>query len=182
MNFPKVILKCAAASLCAITLASCSGQSFLSSAPDLNKQLQLTASVTSGDGSFTAEFVRSSVGQWQVTIIEPYEVQGVSFSYSNGNSSAAFGEFSAETLTDDFAVSPPALIITALENTVQDSAAAVAYQQDTYTVQSGTCLLTFNRGSAAPIALDLPELKAEITDFKITGNIFPDGADVVVVG
>ena len=181
MNFPKVFSKCAIVSLCAVALASCSGQSFLApSAPNLNKQLEMTANVTCGDSSFTAQFVRSSVGKWQVTVTEPYEVQGVSFVYSSGAVSASFGELSAETLTADFAASPPALLISAFENTVQDGAASVAYQQDTYTVLSGNCLLTFNQGSAAPIALDLPELTAEITDFKITGDIFPGGADVIV--
>lgn len=182
MKILKVLLNCSAAMLCAVSLASCSGQSFLApSAPDLNKQFQMTARVTSGDSVFTADFARTSVGQWQVTITEPYEVQGVSFTYSGGNASASFGEFSADALTADFAASPPALMISAMENTVQDSAANVAYQSDTFTVQSGTCLLTFQQGSAAPTAMELPNLKAEITDFKITGDIFPAGVDVIVV-
>ena len=181
MNFPKIILKCGAAAICAAALSSCSGQGFLApSAPNLNKQLEMTASVTCGDSSFTAQFVRSSIGKWQVTVTEPYEVQGVSFAYSSGAVSASFGELSAETLTADFAASPPALLISAFENTVQDNNPSVAYQQNTYTVLSGNCLLTFNQGSAAPIALELPELTAEITDFKITGDIFPGGADIIV--
>ena len=182
MKILNVLLKCTAAMLCAVSLASCSGQSFLApSAPDLNKQFQMTAHVTSGDSVFTADFARSNVGQWQVTITEPYEVQGVSFTCSGGKVSASFGEFSADSLTADFAASPPALMISAIENTVQDSAASVAFQSDTFTVQSGNCLLTFQQGSAAPTAIDLPNLKAEITDFKITGDIFPNGADVIVV-
>ena len=181
MNFPKLAYKCAAAILCAVSLASCSGQSFLTpSAPNLNKQLALTAHFTSGDSSFTADFVRTSVGKWQVTVTEPYEVQGVTFTYSGGNASASFGDFSADTLTADFAASPPALIISALENTVQDNAANVTYQADTYTVQSGSCTLTFPQGSAAPVAIELPELKAEISNFKVTGEIFPDDVDVIV--
>ena len=182
MKILKVVLKCGAALLCAVSLASCSGQSFLApSAPNLNKQFQMTARVTSGDSTFTADFSRTSVGRWQVTVTEPYEVQGVTFTCSGGNASASFGEFSADTLTADFAASPPALMISAMENTVQDGAANVAYQSDTFTVQSGNCLLTFQHGSAAPIAMELPNLKAEITDFRITGDIFPDGADVIVV-
>ena len=182
MKILKVLLKCLAAALCAVSAASCSGQSFLApSAPDLNKQFQMTAHVTSGDSVFTADFARTSVGQWKVTLTEPYEVQGVTFTYSGGNASASFGEFTADTLTADFVSSPPALMISALENIVQDAAASVAYQADTFTVQSGSCLLTFTQGSAAPTAIELPNLKAEITDFKITGDIFPDGADVVIV-
>lgn len=167
--------------LCAATLASCSGQSgFLApSAPNLNKQFTLTAHVTSGDSSFTADFSRTSVGKWQVTVTEPYGVQGVSFAYSGGSAAASFGEFSADALTADFAASPPALMISALEDTVQDTAAAVTYQSDTYTVQSGSCLLNFRQGSAAPIAMELPNLKAEITDFKITGELFSGEADVI---
>ena len=181
MKILKVFFKCCAALLCTVSLASCSGQSFLApSAPDLNKRFTLTARVTSGDSSFTADFARTSIGQWQVTLTEPYEVQGVSFAYSGGSVSASFGELSADALTADFAASPPALMITAIENTVQDSAANVTYQADTFTVQSGNCLLTFQQGSAAPIAIELPNLKAEITDFKIMGEIFPDGADVIV--
>ena len=182
MNFPKVILKCGAATLCAIALASCSGSGLLApSAPDLNKQFTLTARVTGGDSNFTANFTRSNVGRWQVTVTEPYEVQGVSFAYSGSGVSASFGELSADTLTADFAASPPGLIISALENTVQDSAASVTYQSDTYTVRSGNCTLTFAQGSYAPTAIELPDLKAEITDFRITGDVTPGGADVVIV-
>lgn len=181
MNFPKVILKCCAAALCAFALASCSGNGLLSpSAPNLNKQFTLTARVTSGDSSFTADFTRSGVGRWQVTVTQPYEVQGVSFVYSGGKVSAAFGELTADALTVDFAASPPGLMISAIENTVQSGENSVAYQQDTFTVQSGSCLLTFQQGSSVPIALELPNLKAEITDFKVTGDIFPEGADVYI--
>ena len=182
MKLFNVILKCSAAMLCAVSLASCSGQGFLAPhAPDLNKQFTLTAHVTGGDSSFTADFSRTSAGQWQVTVTEPYGVQGVTFVYSGGSVSAAFGELTADALTADFAASPPALLISAFENTVQDSEANVSYQADTYTVQSGSCTLTFAQGSAAPTAMELPNLKAEITDFKITGDIFPGGADVMVV-
>ena len=181
MNFPKVILKCCAALLCVFSLASCSGNGLLApSAPNLNKQLTLTARITTDEGSFTADFTRSNIGKWQVTVTEPYEVQGVSFACDHGSFSAALGDLTADTLTVDFAASPPALIISAFENTVQDSAAAVSYQADTYTVRSGDCTLTFKQGSPAPIAMELSTLKAEITDFRITGEIFPDGVDVVV--
>ena len=181
MKIIKILLKGTAAILCAAALASCSGQSFLTpSAPNLNKQFTLTAHVTSGDSSFTADFSRISVGKWQVTLTEPYEVQGVSFTYSSGVASASFGEFSVNNLTADFAASPPALMISALEDMVQDSTAGVTYQSDVYTVQSGSCLLTFPQGSAVPIAMELPNLKAEITDFKVTGDLSHSDVDVVV--
>ena len=181
MKILKVFFKCGAALLCAIALASCSGQGLLApSAPNLNKQFTLTARVTDSSGSFTAQFTRTNIGKWQVTVTEPYEAQGVTFTCSGGSYSAAFGEMTADSLTADFAASPPGLIISALENTVQDGEAGVVYQQNTYTVQSGTCLLTFEQGSYAPIALELPNLKAEITDFKITGDISTEKADVFV--
>ena len=182
MNFPKAILKCGAATLCAVTLASCSGQGFLApSAPDLNKQFTLTAHVTSGDSDFTADFTRSNTGKWQVTLTEPYEVQGVTFTYSAGKASAGYGDLTADALTADFAASPPGLIISAFEDTVQDSAASTAYQKDTYMVRSGSCTLTFAQDSGAPILMELPNLKAEISDFKITGDILPEKSDVIIV-
>lgn len=181
MKFSKVILKCLAALLCAVSLASCSGNGLLSpSVPNLNKQLALTARITTDGGSFTADFARSNIGKWQVTLTEPYEVQGISFTCDQGSFSASLGDLTADVLTADFAASPPALIISAFENAVKDSAAAVSYQKETFTVQSGDCTLTFRQGSPAPIAMELPTLKVEITDFRITGEIFPEGADVVV--
>lgn len=182
MNFPKAILKCGAATLCAITLASCSGQGFLApSAPDLNKQFTLTARVTSGDSAFTADFTRSNAGKWQITFTEPYEVQGITFNYSSGSASATFGDLTADALTADFVASPPGLIISAFEDTVQDSNPSISYQKDAYTVRSGSCTLTFAQDSGAPIAVELPNLKAEISDFKITGDILPGKSDVIVV-
>ena len=182
MNFPKAILKCGAATLCAITLASCSGQGFLApSAPDLNKQFTLTAHVTCGDSDFTADFTRSNTGKWQVTLTEPYEVQGVTFTYSAGKVSAGYGNLTADALTADFADSPPGLIISAFEDTVQDSSPSTSYQKEAYIVRSGSCTLTFAQDSGAPILMELPNLKAEISDFKITGDILPEKSDVIIV-
>lgn len=180
MNFPNVLLKCAAATLCAVSLASCSGQGLLApSAPDLNKQFKLTARVTDGDSSFTADFTRTGVGKWQVTVTEPYEVQGVCFTYSGGTASAGFGELTADALTADFSASPPALMISAFEDALQDKAPSVTYQQDALTLQSGDCIITFQQG--APTALKLPGLTAEITGFAVTGEISPGGVDVILV-
>ena len=180
MNITKVLLKCAAVTLCAVSLAACSGQGLLApSAPNLNKQFQLTARVTDGDSAFTADFVRTDVGKWQVTVTEPYEVQGISFTYDRGSASASFGELTADLLTADFSASPPVLMISAIEKTVQDSAPSVSYQQDALTVQSGDCTITFQQG--VPTKLALPGLTAEITEFAVTGDVFPGGVDVVVV-
>ena len=176
----KVILKCVTALLCALSLASCSGQGLLApSVPDLNKQLKLTARVETGNSTFTAEFSRTAVGKWQVIITEPYEVQGISFTYSGGSASAAFGELSADLLTADFAASPPALMISAIENAVQDAAPQITYQQDALTLKSGDCTVTFQQGT--PTGLELLGLTAEITDFAVVGEISAGGVDVVLV-
>lgn len=180
MKFPNVFLRCAAAAICAVSLASCSGQGLLApSAPDLNKRFQLTARVTADGSTFTADFTRTDVGEWQVTVTEPYEVQGISFTYSGGSASASFSGLTAEQLTADFSASPPALMISAFENAVQDTAPGVSYQQDALILRSGDCTVTFRQGT--PAALELPGLTAEITGFSFTEEMFPGGADVVLV-
>lgn len=187
MKFLKKITQCAAAMGCLIgllTLTACKNGGILApKTPDLNKQFDLTAEVVWDDGEFSLTASRISVGRWKVVLNEPYEVQGVEFGYSKDGFTAAFGGIGEESLISDFAGSPIAVMIDALENAVQDSNAAVAYLDGEYRISSGECVLSFPQGSASPMGFEIPKEKisGKITDFKVIGDIFKDGADVVIV-
>ena len=187
MKIFKKVIEFAAAAGCTIgllMLTSCeSGGILAPKAPDLNKQFELTAEVAWGDSSFAVTASRVSVGRWNVVMNEPYEIQGVSFGYSKDGFSALMDGVGEEELTSDFSGSPIAVMIDALENVAQDTNAAVVYLDGEYRVSSGDCVLSFEQGSAAPVGFEIPKEKisGKITDFKVTGDIFKDGADVVIV-
>lgn len=167
-----------------LTLTSCENGGILApKAPDLNKQFDMTAEVTCGDSSFAFTASRISVGRWKVVMNEPYEVQGVTFSYSKDGFTAALEEVGEQELTSDFGSSPIAAIVSALENAVQDPNGAVAYDDKGYKVSSGESVLSFEQGSSAPTGFEIPKEKisGRITDFAVTGEIFKDGADVAIV-
>ena len=181
MKFSKALILAAFSATAALTFSACGAGGLLSpKAPELNKKFEMTAEVTCGDSSFTANFSRLNVGSWEVTVTDPYEVQGLSFAYSGGTASASFDGIAAEQLTADFASSPAGKVISAVENAVQDKTASVSFSD--LIVQSGECIMAFSEGSSVPSALDLPQsrISAKITDFKVTGEIFPDGVDVIV--
>lgn len=183
MKFSKALILAAFSAAAALTFSACGAGGLLSpKAPELNKKFEMTAEVTCGNSSFTANFSRLNVGSWEVTVTDPYEVQGLSFAYSGGTASASFDGIAAEQLTDDFASSPAGKVISAVENAVQDKTASVSFSDDGLIVQSGECIMAFSEGSSVPSALDLPQsrISAKITDFKVTGEIFPDGVDVIV--
>lgn len=187
MNVFRKAIKLIAALGCTVgllTLTACDNGGILApKAPDLNKQFDMTAEVTWGDGSFAFTASRVSVGRWKVVMNEPYEVQGVTFGYSKDGFTAALEEVGEQGLTSDFGSSPIAVMIGALENAVQDSNAAVTYFDGGYKVSSGDGVLSFEQGNSAPVSFEIPKEKisGRITDFTVTGEIFKDGADVAIV-
>lgn len=187
MKIFKKVIGCIVAVGCTIgllALTACENGGILApKAPDLNKQFEMTAEVVWGDSSFTVMASRVFLGKWRVVLNEPYEVQGVTFDYSKDGFTAALEGVGDEVLTSDFSSSPIAAMIDALENAVQDSNAAVTYLDGGYRVSSGDCVLSFEQGSSAPVGFEIPKEKisVRITDFTIKGDIFKDGADVVII-
>lgn len=181
--FKKFLLLITAAGLI-FSLTACEGQSILTpKPPDLNKNFEFTADITCGDQEFSAWFGRNGVGKWQAALTQPYEVQGVNFTYNKGTAAASFEGITIDNLNEDFSSSPICAIITELENAVQDINAAVIYKDGGYTVQTGNTVLSFAQGTAQPESFEISSegIKGTVTDFKITGEIFEGGADIVLV-
>lgn len=184
MSLFKKTVKCAAVSGLALILSACgSGGILAPKAPDLNKQFEMTADVVWKDGSFSVTMTRISAGRWQAVMNEPYEVQGVTFAYSKDGAAAELDGIGADSLTSDFCFSPVAVIIDAVEGVIRDTGAAVNYLDGGYRVSSGDCIIAFEQGSSAPVGFEIPKEKisGKISSFTVTGELFKDGADVVVV-
>lgn len=180
----KRIVLSAAGLIAALSLTACEGQNLLApKPPELNKLFKFSANITCGTGGFSALFSRTAIGSWEVTVTEPYELQGITFTYTKGNAGASLDGLTAEALTSEFSYSPVACIAEALENAVQDGMASVVYADNSYTVHSGGTVLSFPQGSNVPGGFEIADkqIKGEITEFNIIEEIFKDGADVVLV-
>lgn len=180
----KKFLLTAAAIAGLFTMTACENQNILApKPPNLNKLFNFTASVTCETSSFSALFSRTAVGSWDITITEPYEIQGISFSCSKNGTEASFYELTAAPSTSDFSNSPLTYIADSLETAVQNSSASVIYGDSGFAVNAGDTILYFEQGSAVPKAFEITDkqIKAEISEFNITEEIFKDGADVVLV-
>lgn len=184
MGFFKKIFFVSAAVISALSLSACEGQNLLTpKAPELNKLFNFSANVICDSGNFSAAFKRTAIGEWEVVMTEPYELQGIVFSYSKGAVNASLEDLNAESLTKDFADSPVVSIIEGLESAVQDGGASVIYGSDNYTVNSKGAVMSFPQGSGVPNGFEISEkrIKGEITEFSITDEVFKDGAEVVLV-
>lgn len=180
----KKIALTAAAVIGAISLTACEGQNLLApKPPNLNKLFSFTASVTCETGDFSALFSRTAIGNWDVTITEPYELQGISFSYTKNGIKASLDELSAEPPVTEFSGSPVTYIADALEAAVQDGTASVVYGDGSFAVNAGDTVMYFEQGSGVPNAFEITskQIKGEISEFNITEEIFKDGADVVLM-
>ncbi len=180
----KTILFTAALTLGALTLTACEGQNLLSpKPPELNKLFTFSASISCDTGNFSALFTRSAMGSWDITLTEPYELQGITFSRGKDGAKASLADLSAESLANEFSNSPLTYITDSLESAVQNGNASVVYGDQSYAVNSGDTVIYFQQGSAVPCAFEIPEkqIKGEITEFNITGEIFRDGADVALM-
>lgn len=183
MRFFKKAIKILTASLCAIALTACGADGILApKSPDLNRLFTMTAKITQGEESCTAELNRLTAGKWKITFSEPYQLQGVSFIYSKDGVFASF-EGMNQQVSNDYALSLPSVLIKALETAVQDSNAALQYNESGFTLQSGDCLFSFAQGEAAPNRFEIPKerISAEITEFKFNEDLFSEGQDVVLV-
>ena len=180
----KTILLTAALTLGALTLTACEGQNLLSpKPPDLNKLFTFSASISCETGNFSALFTRTAMGSWDITLTEPYELQGITFSRTKEGVKASLENLSAKSLTSEFSDSPLTFITDSIESAVQNGNASVVYGDQSYAVNSGNTVMYFQQGSAVPEAFEIPEkqIKGEISEFNITGEIFRDGADVVLM-
>lgn len=180
----KKLLLTAAAIAGMISLTACEGQNLLApKPPNLNKLFNFTASVTGNEGEFSALFTRNAVGSWEITVTEPYELQGVTFSYAKGEVTASLDGLSAAPSMSELSGSPIVYITDALEAAVQDGMASVVYGDNSYAVNSGSTVLYFEQGSGTPKAFEISDkqIKGEISEFNITEEIFKDGADVVLL-
>lgn len=184
MNLIKKVIGFTAASACALVLSACGSSGILApKAPDLNKQFDMTADVVCGDSSFSLTMSRTSVGRWRVVLNEPYEVQGVTFGYAKDGVTAALDGVGVDEITSDFGASPIAVMINAFESVIGDNNAAVTYLDGGYRVSSGDCVLSFENGSSNPVGFEIPKEKisGKVSEFTVTGELFKDGADVVVI-
>ncbi len=183
-SFQKAI-QSAIISFCALVLAACgsNGGILAPKPPDLNKLFTLTASITQGEQSYNLQLDRTDVGKWKVTFSEPYQLQGVSFSYSKEGVSAYYDGLSADSLTDDFSSSFIAVMVRSLESAVQDGNGTMRYNENGFTVQSGECVLSFPKNGDKPNKFEIAKEKihGEITDFRFNGDPVSGGADVVLV-
>lgn len=180
----KKLLITAAAIIGILSLTACEGQTLLApKPPNLNKLFSFTASISCQKGDFSAMFSRTAIGNWEITLTEPYELQGVSFSYSKNGVTATLDELSASPSMSDFSDSPVTYIADALETAVQNSAASVVYGDASFAVNSGDTVMYFEQGSSVPNAFEIADksIKGEIGEFNITEEIFKDGADVVLM-
>lgn len=179
------VIKSAVVSFCALVLVACgsNGGILAPKAPNLNKTFTMTAKITQGEESCTADLSRTEVGKWKITFSEPYQLQGVNFIYSKDGVSASYDGLSVESLTEDFSSSPTAATIKALENLVQDGNAAVKYNENGFTVQSGDCIMSFPKGESKPDKFEISNEKifGEITDFQFNDDLFKEGQDVIIV-
>ena len=115
----KTILFTAALISGASILTSCEGESLLSpKPPQLNKLFSFSASISCGSGDFSAVFNRTAVGSWDITLTEPYELQGITFTCDKEGVRAALGELSAEPSDSEFLNSPLSFITDSLESIV----------------------------------------------------------------
>ncbi len=180
----KTILFTAALTLGALTLTACEGQNILSpKPPDLNKLFTFSASISCETGNFSALFTRTAMGSWDITLTEPYELQGITFSRTGDGVNASLDNLSAKVLSDGYSNSPLTFITDSIESAVRDSSASVVYGDQSYAVNSGDTVMYFQQGSAVPSAFEIPEkqIKGEISEFSVMGEIFRDGADVVLM-
>jgi len=183
-NLKKLLIIAAAAITGTLSLTACEGQSLLApNPPNLNKLFNFSASVSCDTGDFSALFTRTAIGNWEITLTEPYEVEGITFSYNKEGVKANLEELSANPSLSDFSGSPLTYIADSLEAAVQDGTASVVYGDSSFVVNSGDTVMYFEQGSGVPNAFEIPEkrIKAEISEFNITEEIFKDGADVVLV-
>lgn len=180
----KKLLLTAAAIIGAISFTACEGQNILApKPPNLNKLFNFTASVTCEKGDFSALFSRTAIGSWDITVTEPYELQGITFSYTKNGVTANLYDLSAEPTATEFSGSPITYIADALEAAVQDGTASVVYGDGSFAVNAGETVMYFEQGSGVPNAFEIPakQIKCEISEFNIADEIFKDGADVVLI-
>ncbi|MCL2036213.1 MAG: hypothetical protein FWG83_02350 [Oscillospiraceae bacterium] len=139
----------------------------------IDKSYKFTADIQYGEFNATALFVRTNTEQWEITLFEPYALEGMSLTYDNGKTTATFEglEFSFnENASETTGVYEA--FIEAFESAIsfEGREAISAGEIITITAKSGLYELTFDKKSLEPIALKIPgsSIEAVFSDVVVS--------------
>ena len=164
-------------------LTACSGVSSMN--PEklkIDRAYKFTANICFGDSNVKAGFERRNANLWEVTLMEPYPLEGVVLVYENGMSSAKFEGFEATVADEGDGIAKR--VIDAFENAINGEGREVmaAGEEITITSKAGnpacSYTLVLNKADLEPLTLKIPEMSlavefAEVQISQIVQVILP---------
>ena len=168
----KVIIACALL-LVVLGLSACTGVMKMN--PErlkIDKAYVFTADIRSGELSAVADFERVNSSEWQVVLREPFALEGLVLTYTDGEITAVYDNLRAEMVGD---MSVYGLVIAAFENAVNGEGREVVSSRDEITVTSkaGTAgvsyTLVLDKSSLEPKTLEMPaaNLSCGFTEVRV---------------
>ncbi len=162
--------------ICVLFLSGCNSQMLTGAPqiPDLDGRWTMTAKIEDGDFTCTAALTRGSSSEWTAEFIEPFALQGMKLSLSEGALTAVMGEFTSGIYPDCWDSSPLGDLISAFELGAADKEnASVSQSEDGEgNVLTKVCgdgyALDFENGKLTGISAG--DVKAIISDFHSAEN------------
>jgi hypothetical protein len=155
----------------ALTLSACSGVYNMN--PErlkIDKAYNITANIQKGDFYAVAEFERSGSNMWNITMLEPFALAGMSMVYDNGEIVASYEGLEGFIGRGSVAE----LVITAFENAVNgDGREAVSGKENikiTSKVGGRSFEMVLDKASHEPLSLKIPSLglAAEFSQVQVS--------------
>ncbi|MCL2632885.1 MAG: hypothetical protein FWD34_00030 [Oscillospiraceae bacterium] len=166
-----------------ILISACSGVTRIN--PDslkLNKAYEFTVNMSKGEFNTVARFARKNADIWEITLLEPFALEGISLTYNKGVVSADFDGVTANSEK----IQPNAvyaIVISALENAFCGEGREIVSAGEIITITGSTgtyaYTLTLDKKTLQPLELKMPD--ASLTA-AFSQTITSDIIEVVIVG
>ena len=152
----------------AIILTSCTGVRTLS--PErlkLDKSYKFVADIQYGEFNAVARFERSLAHMWEISLLEPFALEGIVFTYDNGEITAQLDELQMQYVPDNAqdlgdVQAPYKRIIDSFENAINGEGREVISSGEEITITSKagsppvSYTLVLAKDSYEPISLTIP--------------------------
>jgi len=162
-----------------VCLGGCSGIALLNPGSiKLDKAYEFTASIQHGELNTLAQFSRRNADNWEISLLEPFAVEGVTLSYENGSFTALYDNAASNPAANGDAVYQ--LMIDAFENAINGegreivSGKAPSKGQIKVTSKAGSPAksyeLVLDKKSLEPLKLKIPEagITAEFSEVRVS--------------
>ena len=171
-------------------LTACSG--VMSVNPDrlkLDKAYEFTANIQHGESNTAANFSRKNAGSWEITLLEPFALEGMTITYDNGIFSAEYQGLESCGVSGTGGENIAEIMIAVFENSINGEGREIISSGEeiiiTSKANSKSYELILDKKTLSPLSMKIPDASltadfsgvqiSQIVQVVLAGDVYETG-------